>query len=173
MYGHPQRAPSPLRARASSTMLAGVLALIAAGTAASYLDPGGAAQKIMAGLADSAISRAAAQVKFPHKTQQASVDLKPGYSIEAKVGMTQGTRVEYTWSVTGGTVFFDKHGEREEGERSYEWGRGSTGASGVLEAAFDGSHGWLWRNSGRETVRITVQTTGEFNYLLTSPAINR
>jgi hypothetical protein len=116
---------------------------------------------------------AAAQMNFAHKTEEASVELKPGYSVEAKVGMRKGTRVDYAWSVTGGAVFFDKHGEREEGEKSYEWGRDSSGASGVLEAAFDGSHGWLWRNSGRNTVRITVRTKGEFNFLLTSPATNR
>lgn len=110
---------------------------------------------------------------FSRKTEQASVELKPGYSVEAKVGMRKGTRVDYTWSVSGGSVFFDKHGEREEGERSYATGRASTGASGVLEAAFDGSHGWMWRNTSRDAVRITVRTTGEFNFLLTSPATNR
>ncbi|UGV26953.1 hypothetical protein E0H22_15420 [Rhodopseudomonas boonkerdii] len=120
-----------------------------------------------------AIPPVAAQFDFSRKTEQAAVELKPGYSVEAKVGMRKGTRVDYIWNVSGGSVFFDKHGEREEGERSYATGRGSTGASGVLEAAFDGSHGWMWRNTSRESVRITVRTTGEFNFLLTSPATNR
>lgn len=119
------------------------------------------------------VAPAAAQTNFSHKTEETAIELNPGQAVEAKVGMRKGTRVDYTWSTAGGSVFFDKHGEREEGEKSYAWGRNATGGSGVLEAAFDGSHGWLWRNDGKTPVRITVRTTGEFNFLLTSPAIKR
>jgi len=31
-----------------------------------------------------------------------------------------------------------------------------------LEAAFDGNHGWFWRNRGAEPVTVTLNATGEY-----------
>jgi len=32
----------------------------------------------------------------------------------------------------------------------------------VLEAAFDGNHGWFWRNRGQADVTITLRTNGDY-----------
>jgi hypothetical protein len=50
-------------------------------------------------------------------------------------------------------VNFDTHGEPYDAPNkthSYEKGRGAASDEGVLEAAFDGNHGWFWRNRGEE-----------------------
>lgn len=162
-----------MRGRARFTMFSVALASLAGSLAMTDVEIGRFGREAAYSIVAIVIPAAAAQMDFSHKREQATFELKPGYSIEAKVGMRKGVRVDYDWSVSGGAVFFDKHGEREEGERSYATGRSSTGVTGVLEADFDGAHGWLWRNTGRDAVRITVRTTGEFNYLLTSPSTNR
>ena len=37
-----------------------------------------------------------------------------------------------------------------------------TSRDGVLQAAFDGKHGWFWRNRGSETITIQLDTNGEY-----------
>ncbi len=34
--------------------------------------------------------------------------------------------------------------------------------SGVLEAAFDGKHGWFWRNRSSKPVTVTLRTEGDY-----------
>ncbi|RCS23051.1 transmembrane anchor protein, partial [Phyllobacterium salinisoli] len=36
------------------------------------------------------------------------------------------------------------------------------GAEGVLEAGFDGNHGWFCRNRGKADVTITLRTNGDY-----------
>jgi hypothetical protein len=62
-------------------------------------------------------------------------------------------------------VNFDTHGEPHNAPNdtlSYEKGRGVAGDEGVLEAAFDGNHGWFWRNRGKEPVTIHLRTSGDY-----------
>ncbi|MEY4942275.1 MAG: hypothetical protein RL254_456, partial [Planctomycetota bacterium] len=33
---------------------------------------------------------------------------------------------------------------------------------GIIEAAFNGQHGWYWKNRGSESLTITLQTTGAY-----------
>ncbi|MEH6692210.1 MULTISPECIES: hypothetical protein [Pseudorhizobium] len=35
--------------------------------------------------------------------------------------------------------------------------------SGVLEAAFDGNHGWFWRNRTGDSVTATLTTDGAYS----------
>ena len=35
-------------------------------------------------------------------------------------------------------------------------------AEGVLEAGFDGKHGWFWRNRGKTDVTVILKTDGEY-----------
>ena len=44
----------------------------------------------------------------------------------------------------------------------YEKGRGAASDEGVLEAAFDGNHGWFWRNRGEENVTVSLRTSGDY-----------
>jgi len=89
--------------------------------------------------------------------------LAPGESAEWKLVMEEGQSAEYRMIVEGGRVNFDLHGHGGGQSVTYERGRGSTGDEGVIEAAFDGEHGWFWRNRDSSAVTVTVQVRGEYS----------
>ena len=91
-----------------------------------------------------------------------SVTLKPGEDAEIKLAMTKGARANFTWTAAGGVVNFDMHGDGGGQEKSYQKGRGVPNASGVIEAAFDGYHGWFWRNRGNASVTVTLRAEGNY-----------
>jgi len=76
--------------------------------------------------------------------------------------MEEGQTVEYRMLVEGGRVNFDMHGHGGGNSITYEKGRGSTGDEGEIVAAFDGEHGWFWRNRDSELATVTVQVRGEY-----------
>lgn len=88
--------------------------------------------------------------------------LAPGDSAEWKLVMEEGQTAEYRMLVEGGRVNFDLHGHGGGNSVTYEKGRGSTGDEGEIVAAFDGEHGWFWRNRDSETATVTVQVRGEY-----------
>ena len=99
------------------------------------------------------------------RSDETSVTLAPGEGTEIKLAMNQGARVTYSWSSAGGAVNYDLHGDSENPPRSYhgyEKASGVASDDGVLEAAFTGSHGWFWRNRGRQNVTVTLRTSGEY-----------
>lgn len=101
------------------------------------------------------------------QTQEVSVTLKPNEGVEVKAEMRKGAKLTFTWTVEGGTVNHDTHGEPTGGgsERSYSRGRAVSGDKGELVAAFDGSHGWFWRNRGSKDVTVKLTAAGEFSAL--------
>lgn len=92
-----------------------------------------------------------------------TIDLAPGEGAEIKVVMAKDVGVEYEWSVSGGTVNYDTHADAP-GISYHGYGKGSSspGESGTLVAAFDGSHGWFWRNRSGGPVTITLRTEGAY-----------
>ncbi len=90
------------------------------------------------------------------------VELSTGQGAEVKLAMKAGERATFSWVVEGGVVNFDTHGDGGGRSISYEKGRGVPAAEGVLEAAFDGNHGWFWRNRGSDPVTVIIRTTGEY-----------
>ncbi len=94
------------------------------------------------------------------------IDLLPGQGREIKVVMPEGTRVTYEWSVEGGVVNSDTHADRPGTPyHGYAKGRNQASDAGVLVAAFDGKHGWFWRNRGDNPVTVTLKTTGSYTDL--------
>ena len=108
------------------------------------------------------ISSAQAQESPVARTDTMSIILKPGEGAEVKLVMIKGTKVKFAWTVEGGVVNFDMHGDGGGNEISYEKGRAVPSAEGVLEASFDGNHGWFWRNRGKADVTITLKTEGDY-----------
>ena len=88
--------------------------------------------------------------------------LAPGDSAEWKLVMEEGQTEEYRMLVDGGRVNFDMHGHGGGNSVTYEKGRGSTGDEGEIIAAFDGEHGWFWRNRDSQPATVTVQVRGEY-----------
>lgn len=101
------------------------------------------------------------------KTDEVSVTLKPGQAAEVKLDMSKGSKVAYRWVVRGGSVNFDTHGDPISPPtgfyHGYGKGRQATGDEGILEAAFDGKHGWYWRNRSKEAVIVTLSTKGGYS----------
>jgi hypothetical protein len=96
------------------------------------------------------------------RTDEISVTLRPGQGAEVKLTMETGRRVQFEWNVEGGVANYDLHGDGGGNQISYQQGRGVPGHSGEFEAAFDGSHGWFWRNRGTSDVTITLRTRGAY-----------
>ncbi len=100
----------------------------------------------------------------PTRTDEMRVSLAPGEGAEIKVAAKKGTRIAFAWSVTAGHVNFDTHADAPGiSYHGYGKGRESTGESGELVAAFDGSHGWYWRNRSGKPVTVSLRTQGAYS----------
>ncbi|KJS33894.1 MAG: transmembrane anchor protein [Pseudomonas sp. BRH_c35] len=95
-----------------------------------------------------------------------SITLSPNQGAEVKLEMKQGAKVNYRWTASGGVVNYDTHGDPYNAPRDfyhgYGKGRSTPEDSGVLEAAFDGKHGWFWRNRTSKPVTATLRTQGDY-----------
>lgn len=91
------------------------------------------------------------------------VELAPGQGREIKLAMKEGAEVRFEWTVEGGVVNSDTHADRPGlSYHGYAKGRSQERDAGVLVAAFDGMHGWFWRNRGQTPVVVTLRTEGEY-----------
>lgn len=96
------------------------------------------------------------------RSDEMSVTLAPDKSTEIKLTMNKGDIVNFTWSTDSGQAFFDLHGDSKEvNYHIYEKGTEST-KQGTLTAAFDGNHGWYWKNRTTAPITITLNTTGHY-----------
>lgn len=91
------------------------------------------------------------------------VTLQPGEGAEIKLMMKAGERAQFSWLVQGGAVNFDTHGDGDGQAISYEKGRGVAADDGELEAAFNGNHGWFWRNRGTTRVTVVIRVRGQYS----------
>lgn len=95
-----------------------------------------------------------------------TVTLKPGQAAEIKLAMRKDARALYEWTTVGGAVNYDTHGDPVGAPKNYYHGYGKgkneTSQAGELQAAFDGSHGWFWRNRSQQEVTITLTTSGDY-----------
>lgn len=97
------------------------------------------------------------------RSDEMSVTLQPGEGTEIKLTMAKGAKANYFWTANGAKVNFDTHGDGGGENISYEKGRAVAEDSGVLEAAFDGNHGWFWRNRTGDPVTVTLKTEGDYS----------
>jgi hypothetical protein len=135
----------------------------AAETAAAPVAPAPAPAPRAPASAAAASVPAADSVANSHVTE---VTLAPGEGKEIKLAMRQGARVNFEWTVTGGVVNFDTHADRPGTPyHGYEKGQRQASDDGVLVAAFDGMHGWFWRNRGTAPVTLTLRTSGDYQAL--------
>ncbi|MCO4779018.1 MAG: HupE/UreJ family protein [Flavobacteriaceae bacterium] len=91
-----------------------------------------------------------------------------GKSIEYKFDIKKGQSLEYSWKTNHGRLFYDFHGEPKGDKTGYfETFEKNTksSATGKFKAPFEGSHGWYWKNSGIESVKLTLKTKGNYNII--------
>lgn len=111
----------------------------------------------------SAVSTAGAATR---RQDTVSVTLKHGQAAEFKLAMRKDASVRYEWSTDGVPVNYYAHGDPVNAPKDfyhgYGKGRNRTEDSGTLKAAFDGKHGWFWRNRSGAEATITLRTSGEY-----------
>ena len=99
------------------------------------------------------------------------VTLAPDEGKEVKLVMREGARATYSWRTDRGVVNDDTHadspGDPTRGVAAipyhgYGKGNGVASDEGVLVAAFNGSHGWFWRNRTDAPVTVALRTSGEY-----------
>tara|TARA_R110002167_G_scaffold108191_1_gene276336 strand:- start:1308 stop:1967 length:660 start_codon:yes stop_codon:yes gene_type:complete len=98
------------------------------------------------------------------RSDEMQVTLAPDAATEVKVTLAKGKSVQFSWESNGGAVNFDTHGDSAALEINYfSYDKGTEQSqSGTVEAAFDGHHGWYWRNRTDTAVTITLRTTGAY-----------
>ncbi|WP_366655446.1 transmembrane anchor protein [Fodinicurvata sp. EGI_FJ10296] len=92
--------------------------------------------------------------------------LAPDASADIKMVMAEGATADYAWFAEGGRINFDLHAHGGDQSITYERGRGETSGEGSIEAAFDGNHGWFWRNRDSAEITVTLQVSGDYNEII-------
>jgi hypothetical protein len=89
--------------------------------------------------------------------------LAPDGGFEIKLVMVKGATAKFEWFTDGAGVNYDTHADGV-GISYHGYGKGTNTPrqEGELVAAFDGSHGWFWRNRTDQDVKITLRTSGEY-----------
>ena len=101
------------------------------------------------------------------KSDETRITLRPGEGKEVKLVMRRGARATYAWSVDSGGVNFLTHGDTANAPansyHTYARGTGARSDEGTIVAAFDGMHGWFWRNRTGAAVTVTLRTQGDYH----------
>ncbi len=107
--------------------------------------------------------------KDNYHEETVSVTLEPGQGAEIKAHMKGGESFVFNWTVAGGEVASDFHGEKLDAKKdeytSYWIDGAMANASGSFTAPFDGKHGWYWLNRGDKPVTVTVKVSGFYKDL--------
>ncbi len=115
---------------------------------------------------ETAVTPVAQAATAPNATvwrDEITFKLTPGQGTEIKLKMKEGEKAQFAWTVQGGVVNFDTHGDAIGRSISYEKGRAVASDEGELIAAFTGNHGWFWRNRGEAEVTVVLKTGGTYS----------
>ncbi|ODT89115.1 transmembrane anchor protein [Phenylobacterium sp. SCN 70-31] len=139
------------------------VALAAEAEAESAAPPAAAPLAVAAAPQAAAPTVAAAAPAAPvAKVEQVTITLAPNQAAEFKAEMRKGATVDFRWSTDGPKLNFDTHGDGQ-GIKYHGYAKGSEAVSeGQLTAAFDGAHGWFWRNRAGKSVTLTLRVSGDF-----------
>ena len=87
---------------------------------------------------------------------------------EYKLHLAEGATLNYSWQTDRGKLFFDFHGEPKgdtTGRFTSYLKNTKSRSNGSLVAAFEGTHGWYWKNQNSVPAVITLRTIGEYQRL--------
>ncbi len=95
-----------------------------------------------------------------------TLKLNTGEAAEIKLKMNKDQVVEYAWHTTGGKLNVDAHGDPYNAPKGFYHGYGKkimiNSDQGRLVAAFDGYHGWFWRNRSNEPAILILEIKGDY-----------
>jgi len=106
-----------------------------------------------------------------YRNAHIEIEVKGREELEYKALLAAGEPLLYSWTVAGGEVYFEFHGEPTEGDfpkdfyQSYEIVERAGAAHGSFVAPFTGQHGWYWRNLSDAPVTIILDTSGYYTRL--------
>jgi len=101
----------------------------------------------------------------PEWQDEVRVVLTPGEGTEFKLTMQEGAVARFAWVSEGGPLNFDTHGDGGGQSISYEKGRDVLEDEGELKAAFNGNHGWFFRNRNDDDITLVLRTDGDYGEL--------
>lgn len=158
-------------ADAATDLTARATPAIEASTAEPAVTPGGQVEAPYAPLsppatqpaAPSATTAPAPQPAAKMANDESVFTLAPDAGFEIKLIMEKGAQAKFEWFTDGAGVNYDTHADGP-GINYHGYGKGTDTArqEGELVAAFEGQHGWFWRNRTDEDVKITLRTSGEY-----------
>jgi hypothetical protein len=97
------------------------------------------------------------------KSEITEITLAPAEGKEIKLAMRKGAVVAYSWKTDRGVVNYDTHADAPGIDyHGYDKGKSVASKDGTLTAAFDGMHGWFWRNRTSEPITVTLSTRGDY-----------
>jgi hypothetical protein len=102
------------------------------------------------------------------RSDEMTITLAPDEGKEIKLMMAKDATVNYSWWTSGGKANFDAHADSKALKISYHsYRKGSMERNeGVMEAAFDGNHGWFWRNRTAEPMTVTLKVSGAYSEVI-------
>jgi len=99
--------------------------------------------------------------------EETRVLIAPASGVEVKLLMKAGEHAEFRWQTQGVPVNFDLHAHGDNGQTiSYQKGRAVASHEGIIEADFNGEHGWFWRNLSDGEVEVILHTRGQYADIL-------
>ncbi|ESQ79180.1 hypothetical protein [Asticcacaulis sp. YBE204] len=114
-------------------------------------------------------TRASIVKTTPLRSDEQTLTLAPHSGAEIKAHMKTGDHFIYSWTSTA-PVKADMHAEKKgdtSGDFTEYWkDKGLSHDQGALTAPFEGTHGWYFRNQGKEPLTVTVKTSGFYQDLV-------
>lgn len=99
------------------------------------------------------------------KQDRMTLTLNPGEGAEIKLAMSKSDKVSFQWTASG-PLNVDAHGDPVGAPKGFYHGYGKAkqvkGETGEIQAAFDGKHGWFWRNRSADSVTLELKTNGQY-----------
>jgi hypothetical protein len=157
-------------ASVAAVAIAVVLGITAVLPAELGIDPTGVGKTL--GLTELGLMKQRAEEVTPEvdptsaeRSDTLSLTLQPGQGAEIKAAMRLGDTMNFLWVADNGPLFFEFHGD-ETGKpasdfTSYEKATKQR-SEGIFEAAFDGKHGWYWKNRTRQPITVQLTTRGVY-----------
>ena len=109
------------------------------------------------------------QKQLEEREDSVTIVVPAGKGLEYKINMLKYGYVKYEWTTDKGAVYFDFNGEVKQAAatknvyfESYAISNASN-VVGTLLAPFEGKHGWFFRNTGKEDMKVTVRLKGQYS----------
>jgi hypothetical protein len=99
-----------------------------------------------------------------YKVDAIELYITPEQFVEYKFELKQGAMMVFNWKATA-EIDVDFHtvpaGKPISASETFMRGKAATG-QGTYRAPYDGLHGWYWKNTTKEPVRIILNASGFF-----------